>query len=149
LALIAVALRWLPAAGLLLVQALLQPAPAPLLYGRRSRPGPAFYIGGHFGCALFSSDSNFHTGLATGNNGMAASSRCAGRRGLAVRSDWESGAQGQYSWVCGHVGAAFPGDLPTTTTHAGRSVTGRVGYNWCPGPGSMSKAAAYSTTMKA
>src|SRR5882724_12004279 len=103
-----------------------------------------FYIGGHVGGA-FSSDSNF-TGLATGNNGNG---RFLG--GVQVGADWQFapnwvlGAQGQYSWVGGHVGAAFPGGFAYNNNQRGRgSVTGRVGYTWGPGLVYVKGGYAYS-----
>jgi outer membrane immunogenic protein len=77
-----------------------------------------FYIGGHIGGA-FSSDNNF-SGLATGNNGNG---RFLG--GVQVGADWQFapnwviGAQGQYSWINGNVGAAFPGGLAYTNNQRG------------------------------
>src|SRR6266481_9363170 len=92
-----------------------------------------FYIGGHIGGA-FSSDNNFN-GLATGNNGNG---RFLG--GVQVGADWQFapnwvlGAQGQYSWLGGHVGATFPGGFAYNNNQRGLgSVTGRVGYTWGPG----------------
>jgi outer membrane immunogenic protein len=92
-----------------------------------------FYIGGHIG-GVFSSDNNF-SGLATGNNGNG---RFLG--GAQVGADWQFapnwvlGAQGQYSWLDGHVGAAFPGGLAYINNQRGLgSVTGRIGYTWGPG----------------
>jgi len=92
-----------------------------------------FYIGGHVGGA-FSSDNNF-SGLATGNNGNG---RFLG--GVQVGADWQFapnwvlGAQGQYSWLSGNVGAAFPGGYAYSNNQRGLgSVTGRVGYTWSPG----------------
>jgi outer membrane immunogenic protein len=103
-----------------------------------------FYIGGHVGGA-FSSDSNF-TGLATGNNGNG---RFLG--GVQVGADWQFapnwvlGAQGQYSWVGGHVGAAFPGGFAYNNNQRGLgSVTGRVGYTWGPGLVYVKGGYAYS-----
>jgi outer membrane immunogenic protein len=91
-----------------------------------------FYIGGHIG-GVFSSDNNF-SGLATGNNGNG---RFLG--GAQVGADWQFapnwviGAQGQYSWIDGHVGAAFPGGLAYINNQRGLgSVTGRIGYTWGP-----------------
>jgi outer membrane immunogenic protein len=88
-----------------------------------------FYIGGHVGGA-FSSDSNF-TGLATGNNGNG---RFLG--GVQVGADWQFapnwvlGAQGQFSWVGGHVGAAFPGGFAYNNNQRGLgSVTGGYAYS--------------------
>src|SRR5215470_13737504 len=67
-----------------------------------------FYIGAHAGGA-FSSDNNF-SGLGTGNNGNG---RFVG--GLQAGGDWQfapnwvAGAEAQYSWMSGSVGAIFPG----------------------------------------
>ena len=92
-----------------------------------------FYIGGHIGGA-FSSDNNF-SGLATGNNGNG---RFLG--GVQGGADWQFtpnwvlGAQAQYSWLSGNVGAVFPGGLVYTNNQRGLgSVTGRIGYTWGPG----------------
>jgi outer membrane immunogenic protein len=92
-----------------------------------------FYVGGHIGGA-FSSDNNF-AGLATGNNGNG---RFLG--GAQVGADWQFapnwvvGAQGQYSWLGGNVGAVFPGGFAYNNSQRGLgSVTGRVGYTWGPG----------------
>src|SRR3954465_12909284 len=92
-----------------------------------------FYIGGHLGGA-FASDSNF-SGLATGNN---SNGRFLG--GVQVGADWQFapnfviGAEGQYSWVSGSVGAVFPGGLAYNNSQRGLgSLTGRVGYTWGPG----------------
>src|SRR5450631_1067057 len=85
-----------------------------------------FYVGGHIGGA-FSSDNNF-AGLATGNNGNG---RFLG--GAQVGADWQFapnwvvGAQGQYSWLGGNVGAVFPGGFAYNNSQRGLgSVTGRV-----------------------
>jgi outer membrane immunogenic protein len=92
-----------------------------------------FYVGGHVGGA-FSSDNNFN-GLATGNNGNG---RFLG--GLQVGGDYQFnpnvvvGVEGQYSWIGGSVGAAFPGGYAYTNSQRGLgSITGRVGYTWGPG----------------
>jgi outer membrane immunogenic protein len=92
-----------------------------------------FYIGGHLGGA-FASDNNF-SGLATGNN---SNGRFLG--GVQVGADWQFapnfviGAEGQYSWVSGSVGAVFPGGLAYNNNQRGLgSLTGRVGYTWGPG----------------
>jgi outer membrane immunogenic protein len=103
-----------------------------------------FYVGGHIGGA-FSSDNNF-SGLATGNNGNG---RFLG--GLQVGADWQFapnwvlGAQGQYSWIGGNVGAVFPGGLAYTNRQRGLgSVTGRIGYTWGPGLVYVKGGYAYS-----
>src|SRR5882672_4642036 len=103
-----------------------------------------FYIGGHIGGA-FSSDNNFN-GLATGNNGNG---RFLG--GVQVGADWQFapnwvlGAQGQYSWLGGHVGATFPGGFAYNNNQRGLgSVTGRVGYTWGPGLVYVKGGYAYS-----
>jgi len=103
-----------------------------------------FYIGGHIGGA-FSSDNNFN-GLATGNND---SGRFLG--GVQVGADWQFapnwvlGAQGQYSWLGGHVGATFPGGFAYNNNQRGLgSVTGRVGYTWGPGLVYVKGGYAYS-----
>jgi outer membrane immunogenic protein len=92
-----------------------------------------FYVGGHVGGA-FSSDNNFN-GLGTGNNGNG---RFLG--GLQVGGDYQFnpnvvvGVEGQYSWLGGSVGAAFPGGFAYTNSQRGLgSITGRVGYTWGPG----------------
>jgi outer membrane immunogenic protein len=92
-----------------------------------------FYIGAHAGGA-FSSSDNF-TGLGTGNNGNG---RFVG--GLQAGGDWQfapnwvAGAEAQYSWMSGSVGAIFPGGLAYTNNQRGLgSITGRVGYTWGPG----------------
>src|SRR5689334_14754174 len=106
------------------------PAPA---YAAPIYNWTGFYVGGHIGGA-FSSDNNF-SGLATGNNGNG---RFLG--GVQVGADWQFapnwvlGAQGQYSWVGGSVGAAFPGGFAYNNRQRGiGSVTGRFGYTWGPG----------------
>src|SRR5512142_1934462 len=72
-----------------------------------------FYIGAHVGGA-FSSDNNFN-GLSTGNNGNG---RFLG--GLQAGADWQVnpnfvvGAEAQYSWLSGNVGAVFPGGVAYT-----------------------------------
>src|SRR3984893_5795053 len=93
-----------------------------------------FYIGGHVGGA-FSSDSNFN-GLTTRNNGNG---RFLG--GVQCGADWQFapnwvvGAEAQYSWLSGNVGAVFPGGFAYTNNQRGLgSVTGRVGYTLGPGP---------------
>jgi outer membrane immunogenic protein len=92
-----------------------------------------FYIGGHLGGA-FSSDNNF-AGLSTGNNGNG---RFLG--GVQGGADWQFapnwvvGAEAQYSWLSGNVGAVFPGGFGYTNNQRGLgSVTGRFGYTWGPG----------------
>ncbi len=92
-----------------------------------------FYIGAHLGGA-FSSDNNFN-GLSTGNNGNG---RFLG--GLQAGADWQFnpnfvvGAEAQYSWLSGNVGAVFPGGVAYTNDQRGLgSITGRVGYTWGPG----------------
>ena len=92
-----------------------------------------FYIGGHIGGA-FSSDNNF-SGLTTGNTGNG---RFLG--GVQAGADWQFvpnwvlGAQAQYSWLNGNVGAVFPGGFAYTNNQRGLgSVTGRIGYTWGPG----------------
>jgi outer membrane immunogenic protein len=92
-----------------------------------------FYIGGHIGGA-FSSDNNF-AGLTTGNTGNG---RFLG--GVQAGADWQFvpnwvlGAQAQYSWLSGNVGAVFPGGFAYTNNQRGLgSVTGRIGYTWGPG----------------
>ncbi|NPU15533.1 MULTISPECIES: outer membrane protein [Bradyrhizobium] len=92
-----------------------------------------FYLGAHLGGA-FSSDNNF-SGLATGNN---SNGRFLG--GVQVGADWQFaptwviGAEGQYSWLSGNVGAAFPGGFVYTNSQRGLgSITGRFGYTWGPG----------------
>jgi outer membrane immunogenic protein len=92
-----------------------------------------FYLGAHLGGA-FASDNNF-TGLSTGNNGNA---RFLG--GVQGGADWQFapswvvGAEAQYSWLSGSVGAVFPGGFGYTNSQRGLgSVTGRFGYTWGPG----------------
>ncbi|HEY5131083.1 MAG TPA: outer membrane beta-barrel protein [Bradyrhizobium sp.] len=91
-----------------------------------------FYIGGHIGGA-FSSDNNF-SGLATGNN---SNGRFLG--GLQGGADyqfapnWVLGLEGEYSWLSGSVGAAFPGGAYNNNQRGLGSVTGRIGYTWGPG----------------
>ena len=92
-----------------------------------------FYVGGHVGGA-FSSDNNF-SGLTTGNTGNG---RFLG--GVQAGADWQFvpnwvlGAQAQYSWLSGNVGAVFPGGFAYTNNQRGLgSVTGRIGYTWGPG----------------
>lgn len=103
-----------------------------------------FYIGGHLGGA-FSSDSNFN-GLGIGNNGNG---RFLG--GVQVGADWQLhpnfvvGLEGQYSWLAGSVGAAFPGGYTYTNgQHGLGSITGRVGYTWGPGLVYVKGGYAYS-----
>jgi len=92
-----------------------------------------FYVGGHVGGA-FSGDNNF-SGLTTGNTGNG---RFLG--GVQAGADWQFvpnwvlGAQAQYSWLNGNVGAVFPGGFAYTNNQRGLgSVTGRIGYTWGPG----------------
>jgi len=95
-----------------------------------------FYIGGHVGGA-FSSDSNF-TGLATAITAWPLP------RGVQVGADWQFapnwvlGAQGQYSWVGGHV-APLPRGLPQQQPARARLGHRPLGYTWVRG-WSMSKA---------
>lgn len=103
-----------------------------------------FYIGAHLGGA-FSSDSNFN-GLSTGNNGNG---RFLG--GLQAGADWQVnpnfvvGAEAQYSWLSGNVGAVFPGGVAYTNNQRGLgSITGRVGYTWGPGLVYVKGGYAYS-----
>jgi outer membrane immunogenic protein len=93
-----------------------------------------FYIGGHVGGA-FSSNSNFN-GLTTGNNGN--NGRFLG--GVQGGADWQFapnwvvGAEAQYSWLSGNVGAVLPGGFAYNNNQRGLgSVTGRFGYTWGPG----------------
>src|SRR6266571_2894521 len=103
-----------------------------------------FYIGAHVGGA-FSSDNNFN-GLSTGNNGNG---RFLG--GLQAGADWQLnpnfvvGAEAQYSWLSGNVGAVFPGGVAYTNDQRGLgSITGRVGYTWGPGLVYVKGGYAYS-----
>ncbi|SFN78198.1 outer membrane immunogenic protein [Bradyrhizobium sp. Ghvi] len=102
-----------------------------------------FYIGGHIGGA-FSSDNNF-SGLSTGNNGNG---RFLG--GLQAGMDWQVnpnfvvGAEAQYSWLSGSVGAVFPGGTYTNDQRGLGSITGRVGYTWGPGLVYVKGGYAYS-----
>ena len=103
-----------------------------------------FYIGAHAGGA-FSSDNNF-SGLGTGNNGNG---RFVG--GLQAGGDWQfapnwvAGAEAQYSWLSGNVGAVFPGGFAYTNNQRGLgSITGRVGYTWGPGLVYVKGGYAYS-----
>ena len=103
-----------------------------------------FYIGAHAGGA-FSSSDNF-TGLGTGNNGNG---RFVG--GLQAGGDWQFapnwvvGAEAQYSWMSGNVGAIFPGGFAYTNDQRGLgSITGRVGYTWGPGLVYVKGGYAYS-----
>ena len=71
----------------------------------------------------------------TGNNGNG---RFVG--GLQAGGDWQFapnwvvGAEAQYSWLSGNVGAVFPGGFAYTNDQRGLgSITGRVGYTWGPG----------------
>jgi outer membrane immunogenic protein len=103
-----------------------------------------FYLGAHLGGA-FSSDSNFN-GLATGSNGNG---RFLG--GLQAGYDWQfnpnfvAGVEGQYSWLSGNVGAAFPGGFLYTNNQRGLgSLTGRFGYTWGPGLVYLKGGYAYS-----
>src|ERR1700752_4243316 len=89
-----------------------------------------FYIGGHLGGA-FSSDNNF-SGLNNGNNGNGRF--IGGGQGGAdwqFAPTWVIGAEVQYSWLSGNVGAVFPGGFAYTNKQRGLgSVTGRIGYTW-------------------
>jgi len=92
-----------------------------------------FYLGGHLGGA-FASGDNFH-GLSTGSSGNG---RFLG--GVQAGADWQLspifvvGVEGQYSWLSGNVGAAFPsGHIYTNDQRGLGSVTGRIGYTWGPG----------------
>lgn len=91
-----------------------------------------FYIGGHIG-GVFSSDNNF-SGLTTGNN---SNGRFLG--GVQGGADWQFapnwvlGAQGEYSWLSGNIGAVFPGFIYTNNQRGLGSFTGRFGYTWGPG----------------
>ncbi len=92
-----------------------------------------FYIGAHLGGA-FSSNNNF-SGLAIGNS---SNGRFLG--GVQVGADWQFapnwvlGAEGQYSWLSGNVGAVFPpGYIYTNNQRGLGSITGRFGYTWGPG----------------
>src|SRR5450631_2195009 len=103
-----------------------------------------FYLGAHLGGA-FSSDNNF-SGLSTGNNGNG---RFLG--GLQGGADWQFapnwvvGAEAQYSWLSGSVGAVFPGGFAYTNSQRGLgSVTGRFGYTWGPGLVYVKGGYAYS-----
>src|SRR5689334_6064347 len=102
------------------------------------------YIGAHAGGA-FSSSDNF-SGLGTGNNGNG---RFVG--GLQAGGDWQFapnwvvGAEAQYSWLSGNVGAIFPGGFAYTNNQRGLgSITGRVGYTWGPGMVYVKGGYAYS-----
>jgi outer membrane immunogenic protein len=92
-----------------------------------------FYIGGHIGGA-FSSDSNFN-GLTTGNNGNGRFlGGVQGGADYQFAPNWVVGAEAEYSWLSGSVGAAFPGSFVYNNNQRGiGSVTGRVGYTWGPG----------------
>src|SRR6201995_1844553 len=105
---------------------------------------PGFYMGAHAGGA-FSSDNNF-SGLSNGNNGNG---RFVG--GLQAGGDWQfapnwvAGAEAQYSWGSGNVGAVFPGGFAYTNNQRGLgSITGRVGYTWGPGMVYVKGGYAYS-----
>ena len=106
---------------------------APPAYATPIYNWTGFYLGAHLGGA-FSSNNNF-SGLGTGNN---SNGRFLG--GVQVGADWQFaptwviGAEGQYSWLSGSVGAAFPGGLVYTNSQRGLgSITGRFGYTWGPG----------------
>jgi len=124
----------------------------PYPYATKAQPAYAapiynwtgFYIGGHLGGA-FASDNNF-SGLATGNN---SNGRFLG--GVQAGADWQFapnfviGAEGQYSWVSGSVGAVFPGGFAYKNNQRGLgSLTGRVGYTWGPGLAYVKGGYAYS-----
>src|ERR1700704_6342024 len=118
-------------------------APAPA-YAAPIYNWTGFYIGAHVGGA-FSSDNNF-SGLSTGNNGNG---RFLG--GLQAGADWQVnpnfvvGAEAQYSWLSGNVGAVFPGGVAYTNDQRGLgSITGRVGYTWGPGLVYVKGGYAYS-----
>lgn len=102
-----------------------------------------FYIGGHLGGA-FSSDNNF-SGLTTGNN---SNGRFLG--GLQGGADWQFapnwvlGAQAEYSWLSGNIGAVFPSFTYTNNQRGLGSVTGRFGYTWGPGLVYVKGGYAYS-----
>lgn len=102
------------------------PVPAPIYNWT------GLYIGGHLGGA-FPSDSNF--------NGLTAGSNQDGRflGGVQAGYDWQFtpnwvlGVEGQYSWLSGHINAAFPTGFAYTNNQGGfGSITGRLGYTWGP-----------------
>src|SRR5579864_9104675 len=77
-----------------------------------------FYIGAHLGGA-FSSDNNF-SGLATGNNGNGRF--LGGLQGGAdyqLAPNWVIGAEAEYSWLSGSVGAVFPGGIAYNNNQRG------------------------------
>jgi outer membrane immunogenic protein len=115
------------------------PAYAPPVYN-----WTGFYLGAHLGGA-FSSDSNF--------NGLALANSSSGRflGGLQAGADyqfapnWVAGVEGQFSWLSGSTGAAFPGLLTYTNNQRGLgSLTARAGYTWGPGLVYVKGGYAYS-----
>src|SRR6202000_3380750 len=92
-----------------------------------------FYIGGHVGGAV-SRDHNFK-GPTNGNNGHSRLLRgVQGGADYQFAPNWVVGAEGQYSWLSGNVGAVFPGGFAYTNNQRGLgSITGRGGYTWGPG----------------
>ena len=92
-----------------------------------------FYLGAHLGGA-FSSNNNF-SGLTTGNNGNGRFlGGLQGGVNYQLAPNWVIGAEGQYSWLSGNVGAVFPGGYVYTNDQRGLgSLTGRFGYTWGPG----------------
>jgi outer membrane immunogenic protein len=103
-----------------------------------------FYLGAHLGGA-FSSSNNF-SGLSTGNNGNGRF--LGGLQGgvdYQLAPNWVIGAEGQYSWLSGNVGAVFPGGYAYTNDQRGLgSLTGRFGYTWGPGLVYVKGGYAYS-----
>ncbi|MBV9984835.1 outer membrane beta-barrel protein [Bradyrhizobium sp.] len=105
-------------------------AKAPPAYAAPIYNWTGFYLGGHLGGA-FTSDNNF-SGLATGNNRFLGGVQ--GGADWQFAPTWVIGAEAQYSWISGNVGAVFPGGFAYTNKQRGLgSVTGRVGYTWGPG----------------
>jgi len=92
-----------------------------------------FYIGGHLGGA-FASSNNFN-GLTTGNNSNGRFlGGVQGGADYQFAPNWVLGAEAQFSWLSGSVGAVFPGALAYNNNQRGLgSLTGRVGYTWGPG----------------
>ena len=97
-----------------------------------------FYIGGHIGAA-FPGSSSLDTSNVRFMGGLQ------GGFDYQFANNWVIGAEAQYSWLSGNVGAVFPGGLVYTNNQRGLgSLTGRVGYTWGPGMVYVKGGYAYS-----
>ena len=86
-----------------------------------------FYIGGHVGGA-FAGDNSLQGGDGRFLGGVQ------GGFDYQFATNWVIGAEAQYSWLSGSVGAVFPGGFAYTNSQRGLgSLTGRFGYTWGPG----------------